>query len=1302
MDGGTLTIDDSDGGELNIVTGYIGVWALNEGTATVTSISDPTPSNSLNGYGIIAESGSSVTVTGDIKVTSYIGEGFRVYSGAFVHVMGNINSLNGVYAGGSGAEAVVDGNISASSGSGVEASSGGTITVKGNVTAAYRGVSAYGWTDGGGNVHVLGNVTGNNYYGVEASAGSEVMIDGDVQSLKGLYAIQEGTSISVGGNTTSTGADEHGASAAQGGLVTIGGTITASNYIKVGDIGLAAEEGVNQGRYIVYTDGESTVRTMGIEFFKEDFESGMDGWDQSGTGWSVTSTLSNPTASTHSGNQVAMFNSYDMPYASQSRLYQTESLNLFNGSDYWLEFWMYHDASAEDSIDSVFVQISTDQGIHWNDLGRYYRYSGTEGWTKESISLATYAGQSDVRIAFLGMSGGDNNIFIDDVSISHECIIDGCEVTEAYGGYIASSEIGGETYYHVSTPEQLAHINDHLSLNFIQTADIDLSGVSWTPIGWVSNYYDQNLPFNGHYDGQGYSISNLKISSSISWAGLFAVAGSTAVLEDVILENVDIIAGYHSGALVGENRGRISGCTVTGTINGAGQFGGLVGMSHNGLIEDCHSSATVTGTGEAVGGLVGYSTNNSGSASDSIVRCSFTGNVSGNQRTGGLVGTLQGGLLSESFAAGNVSGSNTYTGGLVGVIESANGFIAAVRNCYSRSSVMASGSQYVGGLAGANWWGTIQNSYSAGTMNLDGATDSGGLTGMIYTGAVAVDSYYDSDLCGLSDTGKGIPKTTEEMKDLATYSTWSFPNVWTLSSDNNGYPALAWQGFTHGTISNDADLSSLSATNVTLSPDFQSTVTSYTASVANNVDSTTVAATANDSGAIVEINGTVATSQLVVLNVGSNIINVEVTAEDGVTTNAYTITINRAAASGSSGGGGGTISPVIIVTTETNNERTSNSITVDPNVSSDIANVSITKAMVNALLDKAEETGGTTKGDLIEVIVSTSADTEKLAFNIPQSELEKIAGGTSADFGISSPFVSIVFDGKAMDTISGAESGGTVSITVARMADLNGRPVYDLTVMNGNTLVSDFKGGHATVTIPYELKPGETPNAVVIYYLADDGTLKAVRGHYDESLKAVVFKTTHFSNFVIGYNPVSFNDVAAGAWYKDAIDFIAAREITSGTSVGKFSPEATLTRGQFIVLLMNAYGISPDAAEEGTTNFVDAGNTYYTNYLLAGKSLGIVNGIGNNMFAPEQAVTRQEMFVMLYNALEVIGELPQAYGDKQLSDFGDANQVASWAQEAMSALVEGGVISGSNGMLNPTVSTTRAQMAQMLYNLLSK
>jgi hypothetical protein len=224
----------------------------------------------------------------------------------------------------------------------------------------------------------------------------------------------------------------------------------------------------------------------------------------------------------------------------------------------------------------------------------------------------------------------------------------------------------------------------------------------------------------------------------------------------------------------------------------------------------------------------------------------------------------------------------------------------------------------------------------------------------------------------------------------------------------------------------------------------------------------------------------------------------------------------------------------------------------------------------------------------------------------------------------------------------------------------------------------------------------------VIYYLTDDGNLKTVRGHFDPVAGCVIFTTTHFSKYAVGYNQVSFKDVTSDTWYKNAVDFIAARGITSGTGNGLYSPNAPLTRGQFVVLLMNAYGISPDAASEGVSNFTDAGSTYYTNYLLVAKSLGIINGVGNNLFAPEKAITRQEMFVMLYNALNVIGELPTALGTKQLSDFDDANEIDSWAQEAMNTLVKSGLISGSNGMLNPTSSTTRAEMAQMLYNLLTK
>ena len=131
---------------------------------------------------------------------------------------------------------------------------------------------------------------------------------------------------------------------------------------------------------------------------------------------------------------------------------------------------------------------------------------------------------------------------------------------------------------------------------------------------------------------------------------------------------------------------------------------------------------------------------------------------------------------------------------------------------------------------------------------------------------------------------------------------------------------------------------------------------------------------------------------------------------------------------------------------------------------------------------------------------------------------------------------------------------------------------------------------------------------------------------------------------------------------------------------------------------MRAYGIGSDASP--ADNFADAGNTYYTNYLASAKRLGISAGIENNLFAPDKEITRQEMFALLHNTLMVIGEHPEGNSGKKLSDFSDASQIASWAQNAMTLLVESGTVSGSSGEFSPTNSTTRAEMAQMLYNLL--
>ena len=178
-----------------------------------------------------------------------------------------------------------------------------------------------------------------------------------------------------------------------------------------------------------------------------------------------------------------------------------------------------------------------------------------------------------------------------------------------------------------------------------------------------------------------------------------------------------------------------------------------------------------------------------------------------------------------------------------------------------------------------------------------------------------------------------------------------------------------------------------------------------------------------------------------------------------------------------------------------------------------------------------------------------------------------------------------------------------------------------------------------------------------------------------------------------------FIDVPDNAWYTPAVEFIAGKSITTGTGNATFSPNAALTRGQFMVLLMRAYGIAPNS--NSTDNFSDAGNTYYTGYLATAKSMGIAQGVGSNKFQPESDISRQEMFSLLYNALKTLNKLPPT-GNTTPSNYSDSNQIASYAQNAIKVLSADGIISGSGGKINPTGSSNRAQMAQVLYKLLSK
>ncbi len=301
----------------------------------------------------------------------------------------------------------------------------------------------------------------------------------------------------------------------------------------------------------------------------------------------------------------------------------------------------------------------------------------------------------------------------------------------------------------------------------------------------------------------------------------------------------------------------------------------------------------------------------------------------------------------------------------------------------------------------------------------------------------------------------------------------------------------------------------------------------------------------------------------------------------------------------------------------------------------------------------------------------------------------------------------IRFSASTIDAISAA-GPGDISLTVREVdaaalgaeaqAMIGTRPAFDFTLTAGTTQITQL-GGTAVVSIPYTIRYGEDEDAIVVYAIDTSGTLLPIRGRYNALTQTVEVPLKHFSVYGIGYHKVTFDDVVGADWYYHAVTFCAAREITTGTGNKLFSPDDPLTRGQLIVMLMRAFGIEPDA--DIGDNFDDAGDAYYTGYLSAAKRLGISNGVGNNLFAPDRPVSRQDMFTLVYRTLNALGEWPEADGAGRLSDFSDAGLVADYAQEAMEMLYKAGVISGSGGALNPLDMAARAQMAKVLYNILS-
>lgn len=307
--------------------------------------------------------------------------------------------------------------------------------------------------------------------------------------------------------------------------------------------------------------------------------------------------------------------------------------------------------------------------------------------------------------------------------------------------YAAENYAGGtgtaDDPYQIATPEQLAKLaadtnsavggrvpegTDYFRL----TADIDLSGKLWTPIG-AHMGGNSMAAFYGHFDGNGKAISNMTVDmrgravSEITPSGLFGaiVANHTdytvqnltisgakvyafetkdASLDDYV-NSAGVLAAYIAAGGGGNGCPIIKNCKVSDSlVNGIEKVGGLFGNVSYAQISDCSISDTeVTGNGWT-GGFVGYGflcEINNGSVEN--------GTVNGTWSTGGFAGVISGGTVENCTVSGEVAATDWRCGGFVGYMEQFDNGLA-MKNCSTTATVKSNinfdGEPRVGGFAG--------------------------------------------------------------------------------------------------------------------------------------------------------------------------------------------------------------------------------------------------------------------------------------------------------------------------------------------------------------------------------------------------------------------------------------------------------------------------------------------------------------------------------------------------------------------------------------------------------------------------
>ncbi|MEN6312953.1 MAG: YDG domain-containing protein [Clostridiaceae bacterium] len=376
-----------------------------------------------------------------------------------------------------------------------------------------------------------------------------------------------------------------------------------------------------------------------------------------------------------------------------------------------------------------------------------------------------------------------------------------------------------------------------------------------------------------------------------------------------------------------------------------------------------------------------------------------------------------------------------------------------------------------------------------------------------------------------------------------------------------------------------------------------------------------------------------------------------------------------------------------------------NSVTFTP----DNANYKAVTVMVNVTVSAKPVTGvslnkstlslqaGSSAETLTATIAPVDATNTNVTWSSSNESVATVSNGVVTPVSAGTATITVTtedggFAATCAVTVSNASSGGSYSegslptkYTVSATAASNGTVTLSAASVNKGGSVSVTITPNAGYRIADVLINGVSIGAVSTYTLTNVGENISVQVVFEKSEDDETWQ-----------NP--YSDVGDSAWYHDAVRYVSQIGLMNGDGE-HFNPDADMTRAMIVTVLFRLGGDS--GSYENTFSDVASG-AWYEQAVAWASANGISNGIGSSSFAPDNALSREQLAVMLYNYARYKGLDVTVADSGVLNAYTDADSVSSWAEDAMKWAVSLGIISGDGTGLDPQGNATRAQIAVML------